>query len=272
MATSTVVPSLRTEERTITPFDAKGMLDRTPSQFRRLNKDRAMRIAEHIKADRWEFNGETIKIAPDGSVVDGQHRLYACVLANRSIRSIVVYNVKRSIHVDTGKSRSSGEHLAYRGESNATTLAAVAKFQWLYEKDNLMLSGDRAVASPEEILDVVSRHAGLQSAIKVARKCDKVCNITPVAFAYYHFSQKDPVLADQFVESLASGANLGDSDSVKVLRDNLMRNQKKTIKMTSLHKLALIIKAWNAWRNNKTVSNLAWRRVGPSPEAFPDIE
>ena len=255
----------------ITPEMAKAWLDATPSQFRTLNLERAKRIADHIRNGKWEFNGETIKINSKGEVTDGQHRLKACVLANIPIRSMVIFGIDDNVHVDTGKHRSASEHLTNQGMTSATTLAALAKLQWLFEKGNLMWTGDRSVASPQEISDIVQRHPGLIEAIKKARKCHSICNVTPLAFAYYQFSQRDQQMADDFIECLASGAQLSARDPVFVLREMLQKNNKRSVKMTTIHKLAYLIKAWNAWRDNKEVYQLSWRRIGKNPEDFPAI-
>lgn len=256
---------------TISPDMAKKWLNNTPEQFRKLNTERAKRIAEHITSGRWEENGETIKISREGRILDGQHRLYACTVANQPIRSLVVYEVTDTVFVDTGKARSASELLQHNGYANATTLAATAKWQWLYENGKITDSGERAVASPDEILRIVKKHPTLLNAIATARQCDTICNTTPVAFAYYQFSQRDPDLADLFISCLSTGLNLKNNDAVYILRQQFIKDTKSTKKMQTIHRLALIVKAWNAWRQNRTVSNLVWRRIGPTAEDFPEI-
>jgi hypothetical protein len=49
--------------------------------------------ARDMKAGKWRRNGETVKIAWDDTIPDGQHRLYACMEAKVPFWCLVVTGV-----------------------------------------------------------------------------------------------------------------------------------------------------------------------------------
>lgn len=78
---------------TITPQRAKELLANN-FHNRNLSRPRVHYYAELMKRGEWDGeNGESIKIAEDGTLVDGQHRLAAIVESGATTVMMVVYNV-----------------------------------------------------------------------------------------------------------------------------------------------------------------------------------
>ena len=69
------------EMTTITPPMAALLLGNNGAN-RKLNKRHVDFLADQIKSGKWQKNGQTIVIAKDGTLMDGQHRLNAIVAAN----------------------------------------------------------------------------------------------------------------------------------------------------------------------------------------------
>ena len=59
---------------TLTPEMATELLELNKHN-RPLSDGHVRRIAAQIQEGKWKFNGDTIKIAVDHSVLDGQHRV-----------------------------------------------------------------------------------------------------------------------------------------------------------------------------------------------------
>ena len=72
-----------TEVITITPAVAADWLGKS-NNVRGLNPHRARELALQMESNDWELNGESIKFDTKGDLVDGQHRLKACVMSNKS--------------------------------------------------------------------------------------------------------------------------------------------------------------------------------------------
>ena len=61
-------------------------------------------FARDMTAGKWMLNGETIKIASDGTILDGQHRLYACIQAEVPFETVVIRGLPMEAQdtIDTG--------------------------------------------------------------------------------------------------------------------------------------------------------------------------
>src|ERR1700761_996246 len=96
------IPSAEVER--LSPKSAKALLKGNVHN-RNLRKARVSSLAEAMKRGEWELNGESIKVAEDGSLLDGQHRLQAVVESGKSIQVLVVRNLPSDAQdtVDTGR-------------------------------------------------------------------------------------------------------------------------------------------------------------------------
>ena len=91
---------------TITPEKARVFLKGNTNN-RNLNQHAVRKFASDIKNGLWQENGEAIVVAKDGTLKDGQHRLNAVCLANKPIRSLVVYDVDNTVtEFDRGMNRT----------------------------------------------------------------------------------------------------------------------------------------------------------------------
>ena len=85
----------------ITPQIAKILLDMTDSRVqRRLKKKHVMWLSNTMKTGQFnQNNGDTIRQDVDGNIIDGQHRLAACIDANYTLKTIFV----KGLQTDTIK-------------------------------------------------------------------------------------------------------------------------------------------------------------------------
>lgn len=101
---------------TITPQMAGQMLEKNIAN-RKVNQANVNRIAADMATGNYKVNGETIKISPNGEILDGQHRLLACVKSGMPFQTYVVYDVERETvgTIDMGKGRSVADSLNVMG-------------------------------------------------------------------------------------------------------------------------------------------------------------
>src|SRR4051812_40935726 len=101
---------------TITPALAQEWL-KLNTKNRVLRPHRVSTFARDMKMGRWMLNGEAITFSDLGRLLNGQHRLHACVEANRSFETVVMRGVpdKSFPTIDTGGKRTAGDVLGMSG-------------------------------------------------------------------------------------------------------------------------------------------------------------
>ncbi|WP_374833983.1 hypothetical protein [Paenochrobactrum pullorum] len=111
----------------ITPARAQVLLMNNPNN-RNVKAANLASIMRDIVGGRFKLNGETLIIADDGTVNDGQHRCFSVLLTNTQIESLVASGVtKQSMRtVNIGMKREAKDRLAIAGVSNYVVLSAMA--------------------------------------------------------------------------------------------------------------------------------------------------
>lgn len=124
----------------ITPEMAKRWLEKNTGN-RAVNQRHVDVIAKDISDGDWDVTNQSIGIASDGSVVDGQHRLLAIVKANKTTRSYVLFNAPKSMHLDSGLKRTESNRLQMGDDGltwvNARILAPINLIKSVYPKIDL---------------------------------------------------------------------------------------------------------------------------------------
>ncbi|WP_460985736.1 ParB N-terminal domain-containing protein, partial [Staphylococcus aureus] len=64
----------------------------------------------------WKNAGDTIRFDKDGSLIDGQHRLLACVNTNLAQNFLIVYGLDSEVFdvIDNGKGRTNADVLGMK--------------------------------------------------------------------------------------------------------------------------------------------------------------
>ena len=73
------------QKERITPEMALEILTHKNFKNRPIKKAQLRRLIKAIKADEWIVTNQGISFDPEGNLLDGQHRLHACIEANKSI-------------------------------------------------------------------------------------------------------------------------------------------------------------------------------------------
>lgn len=110
----------------ITPEKAIYYLGRNIGN-RGISKDRVTYYAEQMAKGEWKLNGCTIVLDENGYLLDGQHRLTACVVSKKPFETLVVRGVdhKAFATIDTGKPRNSSDVFKILGIPEPTNTSAL---------------------------------------------------------------------------------------------------------------------------------------------------
>jgi hypothetical protein len=236
-------------------------------------------LAADMEAGDWRENGETIKLASDGRVIDGQHRLLAISESGVGQWMLVVRGLPMSSQdtVDTGQRRSFADVLAMRREANASRLSSVVRRALLWDR------GERGVGlrSPAisnvptipQQLAFLERHPGLREStaegLAVRRRFRFIAD-SVLGHCHWLFSNIDEEDCGYFYSRLADGANLAVDHPIAVLRKTTMEYRNHRVRLSTDMTTAYTIKTWNFYRAGRAVSLLRFRPGGAHPEAFPE--
>lgn len=259
--------------QTVTPATAGSWLknnvhNRKPSQSVIEEYARAM------QEGRWRPNGETIKISSLGRLMDGQHRLMACVKADCAFKTYVVMGVDDDTFdtVDIGKKRTAGDILGIDKCKNAVAVAAAIRWITLFRSNFFTMANIKMPA--DEVRLFLAAEPGVEHSVAASLSATKVLAPGLCGSLHYLFAAKDREAADLFFTDLATGSNLVPGDPVLVLREKLMRDRMSKSKLPSSEIASICIRAWNhrRRRNGGTVM-LKGATLGPDGKrTFPVIE
>ena len=125
---------ITTEIVTITPDMAATWLEAN-AKNRKIANGSIAKYAADMAAGNWQLTGEAIKFDTKRNLIDGQHRLRACVRANAPFQSVVIYGVPTEAQdvMDAGKPRSAADALSLRGLTNAMYTVSALRYLLAYK-------------------------------------------------------------------------------------------------------------------------------------------
>ena len=271
--------TVRIEKVTIEPDTAKTWLKRHNTRNRFLSKARAERLAQAQRNGEWVFNAQPIQFAFDGTLLDGQHRLLACVLSDIAMEALVIWGAdSESQHtMDMGKPRSVADILALEGYSNHFALAALAKRIALHKAKGLRYALHQSnVQTPGEILREARELTNPQRYLGEAKAVARVLRLNPTVIGLFMWltDQIDQVDSAYFWGHLRSGVDLQEGDAIYALRVWATDPSRDTMTNNSQSRMThggIIAKSWNKFRTGETVSRLSFKTGGAKPEQFPEL-
>lgn len=237
----------------ITPPLARVMLERNPGN-RRVSEVTVDKIVRDIENGTFVLNGESIIVASDGSLNDGQHRLCAVVKANAPVMSVLVFGPPRDTRttIDQGRSKMVGDYLAMDGHSDSTALAAAAGYVWQWQTRGKISSQAQDRPTKGEVLATVDAHPGIAKSVAgIANKGSVgLGGRGLLGFCHWAFAVNSTAIeATAFIESYTTGAALLSRDPILYARNRIMAEGRR---LSPAQKAELIFRAWNAHRRGET--------------------
>ena len=240
---------------------------------------RREQVTDALINGEWRINGSTIVFADDGTLLDGQHRLLACMKTGIPIETVVVRGVKpkTQLTIDCGIKRQVSDHLKLFGYKNSTNLATVGVA--LKRLDDYGLStccyrSSRQVTIKSAV-DFIEKNKKRVEFIykKTVMVTSRYKGVTmgmlaPIVDCIY---QIDEDSAEDFIMQLARYKTPTQpvEKLVNILLDNSMRKEKV---LSQKYIAAITIKAWNAYMSGAEIKQLKYTAGGAHPEQFPQLQ
>ncbi len=267
-------PVCKPEVMTVTPDLAREWTVLN-TRNRNVRYTRVAQLARDMRAGNWMLNGESIKIAVDGTILDGQHRLYACMQAEVPFETLVVRGlpVEAQDTIDTGAVRSMADQFTLRGEVSANRLAAIARwaFKWMHGvRTKGATDQDPTHAEMLALLEAEPRIREATAWAENARKAFRPVNGSVYGIAWLLFHGTDHLAAEVFLDKVVTGVDLGAGHPALAFRNRVMRSRDIGERLNQYEQLGYLIIAWNAFKDDRTLAKLLPPRGGFTPKTFPE--
>lgn len=258
---------MKVSKEIVTPKKAMEWLKRNVHN-RPLGQSHVNRLAGAMKAGTWKVNGETIKFNGNGDLIDGQHRLNACVTSGVQFESYVVTGLEHEAFdtIDQGKLRTASDVLARRGEKSYCTLSAAVRIVHMLKTTGTM---SRLGVRADEIVSCLEANQGLrQSCEYILAFQSRIVQASIAIAMHYLFREKDEDRAGTFWTRVLGGEGLTNGMPEYRLRERLIGNKAASAKLDASDIIALTIKAWNFAKASKSIKSLGYS----DREEFPVIQ
>ena len=242
--------------RKITPKIAEKMLLKT-SQNRKLSRPLIQRYARDMSAGNWDVNGQPIVISNKGKLLDGQHRLKACIKNNVMFYSFVTTDIveEAKLTIDSGKKRTFAHNLQMDNVTNSNHVAATV--QTVY---NILEGSTATKLTHHELQDFLDEYPGIVDSCTLNSNyraiVPKPSILAAVHFLASQFLSNSPVAEFHHVFFTGIPHYTKGRDPAHVWRERLLRIAHKPHQ--SMPRKSLIdgtVHAWNLFSNGKTVAN-----------------
>lgn len=247
----------------VTPEDAQKLLSQNTNN-RSLNAGVVRYYQKEIENGNWDVNGESIKVAEDGTLLDGQHRLEAISRSGTGVHTFVVRGLQKDVFttIDAGKTRNHGDYLKIAGhDGNTSLLAAAGRISMFFGNDGVFrvagpTSKDKGAkrtgnkVSPEDMVVYVEKHPGLSESVKkISNSFGKIVPVSIAAGCHYVFSIIDMEKADDFFNALCTGEGLKFGNPILALRNRLIAHRGDGRAGEGHRRMLVyyIVRAWNAY-------------------------
>ena len=263
------------KQMTITPELAKEWLDNcNTANYRQPASKNVAYLVNQIKQGRFTLTQDCISFDVHKRLINGQHRLMACVAAGKSIVAFVAQNMpvdEDGTAIDRGRMRTSADDIIAHNFDchNPKLMASAARLLVLWHKgvqDNHAsgFRGNKCYVTPHEVIEFAERNREL-----LTRSANYVGAFFPkhaisfrlqqrfIVALHFLMSKTNPELADAFMRYIADGAGaFGLTSPVYLLKNALVSSDCYSRKRGDSEWVSLYIKAWTYMIEGKEVQRL----------------
>jgi hypothetical protein len=255
---------------TIYPTLAKRLLD-GQIKNRKVSNASVKKYADAMSSFKWLLNGAPIIFAND-VLIDGQHRLRACIKSQVPLTTVVVKLADDSVFttLDTGKKRSNSDVVSVREPKGAITLAAAIDIVAKIDHDGKLVgngAGSRLNIPTYEIEDYVKKYSFMETSVDRTLAWSRKLKVKKSSLAALHYvlcrAASNSQDVEQFLGEVFGTSTAPVGSSTALFKEAIVKGLiSKTINKTPCWLIRAGVLSWNAWRQGKTLQRL---KVGSSP-------
>ena len=203
----------------ITPRKAQQFLTHNRCN-RKLRPRRVKQWQSMMEQGHWHENGDPIRFNGDGDLIDGQHRLHACVASGKSWQCVVIRELPQEAYqsIDRGAPRNVEDTLHTEGYKSTVLLRATMNVILGYATNVVMgKAGSIRIArelgvTDDHYLAFLKKHKSLEDAVAFTQKLGPdIAKVIPTALLAgwkFLFDLSNLGKDDEWWEEFALGSNL----------------------------------------------------------------
>ena len=245
---------IRHHTKLITPKMAQQFLAKTVDAGvvnRNLSQKTVQQYAEIMKNGGWKLNGESISFDEDGFLLNGQHRLHACILANTPFITDIATGVERAAFdtIDTGRGRSAGQVLQIDKVKYYNSIASIIRGAEQIRAIGHTGSSDLKLTNTEvraeyyrhrELYDNIAAMVAVNQARTIPAK-----TLGAVFFYLVNDLKQDIETVENFINGITS-LDTQPNAAIDKFRKWLTVNKNHNIAKSSRTIMGFLILTWNA--------------------------
>lgn len=244
----------------VTPALAEQLLGRN-DRNRNIRSATVAAYARDMAAGNWLMTGEPIKVAPNGALIDGQHRLLAVIKSGVTVQMVIARGIPAESQrvMDTGDKRSAADMLKMDGHANASNLAASVRFAMALESEKPKESRNQSgKVTNSEVADFLAQNQDLEAAVAATLHYRNTIDMPPsiTAVAWWTLVRLDSEACETFFASIANNQTNGVGDPRNTLIQRLTSARKANERLPQTGQYSMLFRAWNAWVKGETLSKL----------------
>jgi len=265
--------TIRYEPQTpVTVTLARRWLGQNAENNRKPRPSKIAQYARDMHNGRWQDTGDAIRFDVKDRMIDGQNRAHAvidalempctpdCTHPAGEPPAVIYLNVMYGVEpdaifvMDTGAARTLGNALQFNGVRHANNVGTVIRWAMMWDKGQLTATGP----SPTHA-EMMMRYRQDPDRFDTAAVRGRDVQMAglgpggPFSVAFYLFHRIDAEQTHAFFDRLVSGTELFKNHPVLTLRNRLTRDK---LKLSRQHVLALSIRGWNAYREDRTLATI----------------
>lgn len=261
----------------MTPEWASQILERN-THNRSVRPVLVRQIASDIVCGRWLLTPQTVSIASDGRLLDGQHRLMAVIKSGEAVQMMLATNcpIECFTAIDTGQSRTPGDILRIEGVRNATTVGSIIRLAHLYTRiPGLVWDNQSGMVSKQELLEVYRSDPDIwdevtRLAVGFAKSpCVQISAVGAFLYLYRSLDAPgadDESLSQDYLKLYCTGEMLPAGSPILALRNWQAVHWKVAQVKRPQTQLACHIKAYRYWKEEVQLKIFKQPQVPPMPQ------
>lgn len=253
----------------VTPELAKSMLERN-SKNRPMRMGQVNYFVDVLKRGEFKTTHQGLAFRPDGMVHDGQHRIMAIILSERSAEMLVTWNVPADTMalIDTGAKRTPGDAMALHGYTDSKNVAAVTSVLWRYRTGEW---SNRQRSSPDQLLELVESEPEVLDHLPDARRLYMELRVpiscgTVALYLTRRAELPDHIDPEVWIDQIITGEMLRKGMPSYHLRAYFQNRRANKIRMTTKDILGSYARGWHAHVADRKLHNIRWLDSDPVPD------